>query len=179
MCQLDTIPGRIDNVRVERKEKKEKEAFAKFVDDNNIVKSTSTPDELRGKFEKLGGTRVIGPQLKDYLLNYGHLEFGSMKLCGVGKDIEDTLHMAVKTKEFRNIADIDDERIMMVLEIFDDNNYAVIDRRFDAVAYYNVSERKFSNCDKTNKKIGYNFKLYDYIKMRVQEEKDKTLNRSV
>jgi hypothetical protein len=170
---LDTIPGRIDDARVERREKKEKEAFARFVVDNNVTKSTSSADEIREGFENLRCAREIGPQLQDYLLNYGHLKFGTMRLCGIGKDIEDTLDMTVRTKEFRKVGDIDDERIVMVLEIIDENVFAVIDRRFDAVAYYNVSERRFSNCDKTNKKIGYDFKLYDYIKMRVEEEREK------
>lgn len=161
-------------------QRKEKRNFRRLMNENPNV--CCNGDINMEKFEQLRGLRPnynedvkiepvfdLGPQLTDYLLNYGRIETEQVKLCGSHIGVNDEFDMLTQSQILhsnspRTIHDL-------VLEKLQDGKYVLVDSYYDFVHLYDSVKDEYLSS--LHEKI----RLYDYIQMRL-EGKTIELNHS-
>jgi hypothetical protein len=180
------IDDMIDDRRRKRAEAQDKAEFEQFVNEHGLNKSAlgselraSEIKELRGLangyFAQQGrlAAKSFGPQFTDYLQNYGHLDCGDVKLCGIGENVEPEYDMIAQTKRFREKANGDNLGDYFVLRVIDENDYILIRDFNDKISRYNLEKNEFQRWDGVPAKTtGWEMtKLYDYVKILIQDAK--------
>lgn len=180
------IEDYFDDKHRKRQEDEEKRKFKQFISENNLVISSLNPETRTTEIEnlkKMSGSFLIkkknsrneyklGPQIDNYLRNYGHIASKNTIFLGIGEDVDSEHGIISQTKKLRDREKNERLKDFFVVERLRDGRYAVVRSWDDSVFYYETKTKKFHQCDQSKNNdwlFGYT-KLYDYIKMRVQEE---------
>jgi hypothetical protein len=152
-------------------QQKEKRNFRMLMNENPNV--CCNGDINMEKFEQIRGMRPndnadvkikpvfnLGPQLTDYLLNYGRIETEQVKLCGLNIGVNDEFDMLTQSQILhhnspRTIHDL-------VLEQLQDGKYVLVDSYCDFVHLYDSVKDEYLSS------LHEQIRLYDYIQMRLE-----------
>ena len=165
----NAIAWKQELVDIRKKEIEKKEQFDTLMAENKVKYNTSISKEDVKKIKKLAKLTFDRKnarhspdfQLENYLKNYGYINFGEMKLCGLGQE-DPELNMIEQTKTLYEKCPETKMYGYVVLKKLGDNRCLIVSG--DRVYEYDMEKCKHVSYDSV--------KLYDCILKRIEKEKN-------